>query len=168
MNLAGAPLKVTLVAPVRLVPSILTGAPIPPEAGWVSTNGPSPTDKLHAESAVVPDKVRLASWTGAPIGFAPARNEKLPAGGLEKPSKWVFAIGACTLRTETVQCRQSARRRDFENRATSVLPSILPAVDCRPVEVSVGRLDETRIGIVAVLVAGRAESGKDSKRRRSL
>jgi len=43
---AGVPLKVTLLAPVRLVPRILTTAPTLPEVGCVSTNGPKPTDRL--------------------------------------------------------------------------------------------------------------------------
>jgi hypothetical protein len=45
VNWAAVPLKVTLVAPVRLVPRMLTAAPAP-EAGCVSTNGPRPTDRL--------------------------------------------------------------------------------------------------------------------------
>src|SRR5580658_2715954 len=43
---AGVPLKVTLVAPARLVPKIRTVNPTLPEVGTVLTNGPSPTDKL--------------------------------------------------------------------------------------------------------------------------
>ncbi len=38
---AGVPSKVTLVALVRLFPRITTAAPTSPEAGSVSTNGPS-------------------------------------------------------------------------------------------------------------------------------
>jgi hypothetical protein len=34
------------VAPVRLVPRMLTAAPTLPEAGSVSTNRPRPTDRL--------------------------------------------------------------------------------------------------------------------------
>src|ERR1019366_2936634 len=41
---AAVPLKLTLVAPVRLVPRILTAAPRLPEVGCVFTNGPRPTD----------------------------------------------------------------------------------------------------------------------------
>jgi hypothetical protein len=37
---------VTLVAPVRFVPRILTATPTLPEVGFVSTNGPRPTDRL--------------------------------------------------------------------------------------------------------------------------
>ena len=46
VNVAAVPLKVTAVAPVRLVPRILTAAPTLPEVVCVSTNGPSPTDRL--------------------------------------------------------------------------------------------------------------------------
>ena len=46
VNMAAVPLKVTLVAPVRLVPKILTAAPTSPEVVCVSTNGPRPTDSL--------------------------------------------------------------------------------------------------------------------------
>src|ERR1700722_9762557 len=40
---AGAPLNVTLDAPVRLVPSIMTAAPVLPMVSSVLTNGPRPT-----------------------------------------------------------------------------------------------------------------------------
>src|ERR1035441_9324536 len=43
---AAVPLKLTLVAPVRFVPRILTAAPTLPKVGSVSTNGPKPTDRL--------------------------------------------------------------------------------------------------------------------------
>jgi hypothetical protein len=46
VNAAAVPLKVTLVAPVRSVPRILTAAPALPDVGSVFTNGPSPTDRL--------------------------------------------------------------------------------------------------------------------------
>src|ERR1017187_2371379 len=46
VNVAAVPLKVTLVAPVRSVPRILTAAPTLPEVGSTSTNGPKPTDRL--------------------------------------------------------------------------------------------------------------------------
>jgi hypothetical protein len=46
VNSAATPLKLTLVAPVRSVPRILTDAPIGPEAGSVFTNGPSPAASL--------------------------------------------------------------------------------------------------------------------------
>jgi hypothetical protein len=39
-------LKLTLVAPVKLVPRIFTVAPMLPEVGCVSTNRLSPTDSL--------------------------------------------------------------------------------------------------------------------------
>jgi hypothetical protein len=43
---AAVPLKVTLVAPVRLVPRILTTAPTVPEVVCVSTNAPRPAESL--------------------------------------------------------------------------------------------------------------------------
>ena len=46
VNVAAAPLKVTLVAPVSLFPRILTDEPTLPEVGNVFTNGPRPMDKL--------------------------------------------------------------------------------------------------------------------------
>jgi hypothetical protein len=46
LKAAAVPLNVTLVAPVRLVPRILTGFPTLPEVVCVSTNGPRPTDRL--------------------------------------------------------------------------------------------------------------------------
>jgi len=46
VKLAATPLKVTLVAPVRLVPRMLTAAPTAPEVGSVFTNGPRPIEKL--------------------------------------------------------------------------------------------------------------------------
>jgi hypothetical protein len=46
VNVAAVPLKLTLVAPVRSLPRILTVAPTLPEVVWVSTNGPKPTDRL--------------------------------------------------------------------------------------------------------------------------
>lgn len=46
VKLAATSLKVTLVAPVKLVPRILTAAPTVAEVGSVSTNGPRPTCRL--------------------------------------------------------------------------------------------------------------------------
>lgn len=40
------PLNVTLLAPVRSVPRMLTDAPTVPDVVCVSTNGPSPNDRL--------------------------------------------------------------------------------------------------------------------------
>jgi hypothetical protein len=57
VNAAAVPLKLTLVAPVRLVPSISTNLPAFPEVGRVSRNGPRPTEKLKTVpslSKVVP------------------------------------------------------------------------------------------------------------------
>ena len=47
LNFAAVPLKVTLVAPLKSVPRILTAVPTLPESGSVSTNGPRPTDRLN-------------------------------------------------------------------------------------------------------------------------
>jgi hypothetical protein len=56
-NVAGVPSKVTLLAPVRLVPRMITGAPAFPEVGQASTNGPSPRSKLKTvPSSSVPPK----------------------------------------------------------------------------------------------------------------
>lgn len=46
LSFAAVRLKVTLVAPVRLFPKIVTFAPALPEVGRVSTNGPRPSDRL--------------------------------------------------------------------------------------------------------------------------
>ena len=46
VNIAGVPLNVTLVAPVKSSARIPTATPILPEVGRVFTNGPRPTDKL--------------------------------------------------------------------------------------------------------------------------
>src|ERR1700691_2723604 len=55
VNVAAVPLNVTLVAPVRSVPRILTAAPTLPEVGTVSTNGPRPTARLKiVPSLLVP------------------------------------------------------------------------------------------------------------------
>jgi hypothetical protein len=48
LKVAETPLKVTLVAPVRSVPRILTCAPTLPAEGSVLTKGPRPTDWLKA------------------------------------------------------------------------------------------------------------------------
>jgi hypothetical protein len=46
VKLAGVPLNVTLVAPVKLLPRILTVAPTLPLVVCGSTNGPRPKDRL--------------------------------------------------------------------------------------------------------------------------
>jgi len=46
VNLAGIPLIVTLVVPVRLFPKIPIVDPVLPAAGSGSTNGPKPMDRL--------------------------------------------------------------------------------------------------------------------------
>ena len=63
VKVAALPLKLTLVAPVRLVPRILILAPTFAAVGCVSTNGPRPTDRLKTvpsplapPSSVVPYK----------------------------------------------------------------------------------------------------------------
>jgi hypothetical protein len=57
VNVAAVPLNVTLVAPVRSVPSIFTERPTLPDMGNVLTNGPRPIDKLNT----VPQPVQLMS-----------------------------------------------------------------------------------------------------------
>ena len=47
VNAAAMPLNVTLVAPVRSVPRILTAARTSPEVVYVYTNGPRPTDPIR-------------------------------------------------------------------------------------------------------------------------
>jgi hypothetical protein len=52
---AGVPLKVTLVAPVRLaelMPKIVTAVPTLPEAGAVSIDGPATVDRLKSWPSV--------------------------------------------------------------------------------------------------------------------
>jgi hypothetical protein len=46
VNVAAVPLKLTLVVPVRLFPRMMTLAPTLPDVGSVSTNAPSPTERL--------------------------------------------------------------------------------------------------------------------------
>src|ERR1035438_8531077 len=55
------PLKVTLVAPVRSLPRILTAAPTAPEVVCVSTNGPRPTDRLKT----------VPPWSAPPVEVVP-------------------------------------------------------------------------------------------------
>src|ERR1035441_6472385 len=78
------PLKLTLVAPVRLVPRILTVVPTFPAVGCVSTNGGKPMERLKTvpqvkpeqalapPSAVVPYKFPLVSWTSPAAGYWPS------------------------------------------------------------------------------------------------
>ena len=51
---AGMPLNVTLVAPVRSVPRIVTFAPASPEVGTVFTNGPKPKFRLKIVPKPIP------------------------------------------------------------------------------------------------------------------
>jgi len=55
---AVVPLNVTLVAPFRSVPRILTAAPTLPEVVCGSTNGPRPTDRLKTlpSSTLIPPR----------------------------------------------------------------------------------------------------------------
>src|SRR5581483_4628176 len=58
VKVAGTPLKVTTVVPVRLVPRIFTLAPTAPTTGTVSTNWRSPRERLNTvPSLLVPSKV---------------------------------------------------------------------------------------------------------------
>src|ERR1039458_4227500 len=66
VNVAAVPLKLTLVAPVRSLPRILTAAPTGPEVVCVSTNGTRPTDKLKTVPAPVRSLPRIL--TAAPTG----------------------------------------------------------------------------------------------------
>jgi hypothetical protein len=53
VNVAAVPLKLTLVAPVRLFPRIMTAVPTPPEVGTVFTKGPRPTARLKTVPTLV-------------------------------------------------------------------------------------------------------------------
>jgi len=46
LNVAAVPLKLTLVAPPKFVPRIMTRAPTLPKVGCSATKGPSPVAKL--------------------------------------------------------------------------------------------------------------------------
>ncbi len=77
VKVAAVPLKLTLVAPVRFVPRMMTVAPTAPEVGSVWTNGPRPTDRLKTvpqppvqtllapPSPVVPYMFPSLAWTNA-------------------------------------------------------------------------------------------------------
>ena len=58
VNVAGVPLKVTLVVFARLFPKIPIVDPVLPAAGSASTNGPKPIDRLKK----VPQPPRQADW----------------------------------------------------------------------------------------------------------
>ena len=47
VNVAAAPLKVTRVVPVKLVPRMVILSPTLPEVGRGSMKGPSPTERLN-------------------------------------------------------------------------------------------------------------------------
>jgi hypothetical protein len=133
---AAAPLKLTLVAPVRSVPRISTVAPTLPEVGSVSTNGPRPTDRLKTVPSRCWPRQRPLS-------------RRSPIGGLDQPRVGVFAVRAPALGAEAVKRRQRATRSDFEDRPTVVGPA---KVRC-PVEVPIGGLDQPRGGVFAVRAA---------------
>ena len=56
LKMAAVPLNVTLLAPVRFVPRMVTGAPTRPEAETVFTNGARPAERLK----IVPQPSRQA------------------------------------------------------------------------------------------------------------
>ena len=58
VNVAGVPLNVTLVVPVRSVPRMWTGVPTLPNAGSVSTKGLRP--KRHADEGTLQDMMELS------------------------------------------------------------------------------------------------------------
>src|SRR5580658_1929277 len=69
------PLNVTLVAPVKSLPRIVTASPTTPVVGSVFTNGPRPADTLKtAPSPLAPSKYAVpynlpfVSWAKAPVG----------------------------------------------------------------------------------------------------
>jgi hypothetical protein len=98
LKLAAVPLNVTLVAPVRLFPRILTGVPTLPEPGCVSTNAPSPIllpEALRISSAYdrsVYDflSVALAVQSKTDLGAADERLAHALAAHL--PVKWLGAL----------------------------------------------------------------------------
>ena len=62
------PLKVTLVAPVRLFPRMLTAWPAVPNAGFASTKGASPAEKLK----ITPQPLCRKHWpAGPPVEVVP-------------------------------------------------------------------------------------------------
>lgn len=63
LKTAAVPLKVTLVAPVRSVPRILTAASTLPEVVCVFTNGPRPIERLKTvPSALTPPSIQNVKW----------------------------------------------------------------------------------------------------------
>jgi len=111
---AAVPLKVTLAAPVRLVPRILTAAPTLPEAGCVSTNGPKPTDSLK----IVPQPGDPVHVLAPPFFRCPIKG---PIGGLDQHRR-ANAVRAPALGAEVVERRQRAIRSDFEDRPAASAP----------------------------------------------
>ena len=94
LKAAAVPLNVTLVAPAKFVPRILTAVRTLPEVGCVSTNGPRPTDRLKTvpqplpsgpplQSSLVPPKYAVpqddpfVSWTRVALGENPSAESKL-------------------------------------------------------------------------------------------
>jgi hypothetical protein len=76
---AAVPLKLTLVAPVRLVPRILTDAPTLPEVVCVSTNGPRPTDRLKTVPSPCWPRPKRLSRRGPHWWPGPARRIRVCA-----------------------------------------------------------------------------------------
>jgi hypothetical protein len=96
LNFAAVPLKVTLVAPVRSVPRILTAAPTLPEFGSVSTNGPRPTDWLKTGPQPYQQAVLAPPSEGCTV--------KSPVCGLNQPRAGIGAV--CAIKV--VQLRKYA------------------------------------------------------------
>src|SRR6202041_4000845 len=85
LNVAAVPLNVTLVAPFRSVPRILTAAFTSPDVGSVFTNGPRPMSRLKVvppqvmvqlghsvpPACIVPWRVPLVSCISVPPPFGP-------------------------------------------------------------------------------------------------
>lgn len=85
VNVAGAPLNVTLVAPVRLFPRILVLYPTLPNAGFALTKGPSPTVNRNA----VPQPVFPLAHP--PLSVVPCKEPSVPCtNDLGKPPSVQF------------------------------------------------------------------------------
>ena len=63
VKVAAVPLKLTLVAPLRLLPRIVTALPTVPEAGTVLMNAARPIDSLNA----VPQPLGRQDVTPPPV-----------------------------------------------------------------------------------------------------
>src|ERR1035441_474404 len=78
---------------------------------------------------------------------------EVSAGTLEQPHG-IVAIGAAALGAEDVQRRQRATWGDLEDRSTAARRAVgvVPASFCRPVEVSVGGLEQRSAGALGFSV----------------